>query len=53
MKRWAIITVTLYALLLLLLTAPALALGWARWSTTPDGKGLTRFRRGLQTGARR
>ena len=29
MKRWAIITVTLYALLLLLLTVPAVQIGRA------------------------
>ena len=33
MKRWAIITVTLYALLLLLLTLPMLVLGWMRWGS--------------------
>ena len=37
MKRWAIITVTLYALLLLLLTMPAILIGWARWASTPEG----------------
>ena len=37
MKRWAIITVTLYALLLLLLTLPILVLGWMRWGLTPEG----------------
>lgn len=37
MKRWAIITVTLYALLLLLLTLPMLVLGWMRWGLTPEG----------------
>ena len=39
MKRWAIITVTLYALLLLLLTMPALVLGLMRWGSIPEGKG--------------
>jgi len=39
MKRWAIITVTLYALLLLLLTVPALVLGLMRWGSIPEGKG--------------
>lgn len=43
MKRWAIITVTLYALLLLLLTVPTVILGWMRWATTPDGKGALEF----------
>jgi len=37
MKRWAIITVTLYALLLLLLTVPAVLIGSARWASTPEG----------------
>ena len=37
MKRWAIITVTLYALLLLLLTTPAILIGSARWAATPEG----------------
>jgi hypothetical protein len=37
MKRWAIITVTLYALLLLLLTVPVVFVGWARWESTPGG----------------
>lgn len=37
MKRWAIITVTLYALLLLLLTMPAILLFGARWVSTPEG----------------
>ncbi len=43
MKRWAIITVTLYALLLLLITAPAMVLGWMRWATSPEGKGSLVF----------
>jgi len=33
MKRWAIVTVALYALLLLLLTVPAVLIGWLRWSS--------------------
>ncbi len=37
MKRWAIITVTLYALLLLLLTMPVILLSWARWDSPPEG----------------
>ena len=37
MKRWAIITVTLYALLLLLLTVPTILIGAARWDSTPEG----------------
>ncbi len=37
MKRWAILTVALYALLLLLLTVPALILGAARMQTTATG----------------
>lgn len=43
MKRWAIVTVTLYALLLLVLTAPALVMGWMRWATAPDGTGSIAF----------
>jgi len=37
MKRWAIITVTLYALLLLLLTLPVGMLCWSRWGAIPEG----------------
>src|SRR6266540_5678327 len=32
MKRWAIVTIALYAILLLLLTAPVLLVGWLKWS---------------------
>ncbi len=40
MKRWAILTVALYALLLMLLTVPVICLGWARWaSAAPGGPG--------------
>ncbi len=35
MKRWAFVTVALYALLLLLLTVPAVLLAWLKWSP-PD-----------------
>lgn len=48
MKRWAIITVTLYALLLLLLTVPILLLGWTRWATTPDGRSSLVFEIGAE-----
>lgn len=37
MKRWAILTVVLYALLILLLTVPTLILGTARMKTTASG----------------
>lgn len=32
MKRWAFVTVALYALLLVLLTGPVLIVGWLKWS---------------------
>src|SRR5881396_283142 len=35
MKRWAFVTVALYALLLVLLTVPAILLAWLKWSA-PD-----------------
>lgn len=48
MKRWAIITVTLYALMIVLLTVPALIVGWMRWATAPDGTGSIAFGIGLE-----
>lgn len=32
MKRWVLVTVALYALLLVLLTVPAFVVGWLKWS---------------------
>lgn len=43
MKRWAVITVTLYVLILLLLTVPTLIAGWMRWETATDGTGSLVF----------
>src|SRR5688572_21659797 len=37
MKRWAIVTITLYAALLLLLTIPVLLVGWLKWSDPENG----------------
>ena len=40
MKRWAILTVLLYALALLLLTVPVIAIAFANWGKNTDNKGL-------------
>src|SRR6266536_3956374 len=37
MKRWAFVTAALYGLLLLLLTVPAVLVGWLRWSAQDAG----------------
>lgn len=37
MKRWAIVTIALYAALLLLLTFPVLLVGWLKWSGSKNG----------------
>jgi hypothetical protein len=40
MKRWAVLTVLLYALTLLLLTAPIILLAFANWGKNPGGMAL-------------
>lgn len=48
MKRWAIITVTLYALLLVTITLPLLFLGWMRLATSTAGVRSIVFQMSLQ-----
>ena len=36
MKRWSYVTVALYALLLLLLTAPVTLICWLKWQTNAE-----------------
>jgi hypothetical protein len=43
MKRWAFVTVTLYALLLLLLTTPVMLIGWLKWQTNLAQPGLSHW----------
>ena len=39
MKRWAIITVGMYVLVLLVLTIPLMLIGWLKWGIGSAGGG--------------
>lgn len=43
MKRWAFVTVALYALLLLLLTAPVMLVCWLKWSANAEKPELSHW----------